>query len=157
MKHSIKFMAVSAALVFSNCAYASGSHAGGHDAANIGAPGVAANVSRTIEVSMNDAMRFTPSNIRARQGETIRFVIKNTGKLSHEFVLGTAKELKDHYEEMKKNPGMEHADDNMLTVKPGSTGELLWQFTQAGTVSFACLHVGHYDAGMKGTVKVTKK
>ena len=62
-------MAVSAALVFSNCAYASGSHAGGHDAANIGAPGVAANVSRTIEVSMNDAMRFTPSNIRARQGE----------------------------------------------------------------------------------------
>ena len=53
-------MAVSAALVFSNCAYASGSHAGGHDAANIGAPGVAANVSRTIEVSMNDAMRFTP-------------------------------------------------------------------------------------------------
>ena len=132
-------MAVSAALVFSNCAYASGSHAGGHDAANIGAPGVAANVSR------------------ARQGETIRFVIKNTGKLSHEFVLGTAKELKDHYEEMKKNPGMEHADVNMLTVKPGSTGELLWQFTQAGTVSFACLHVGHYDAGMKGTVRVTKK
>ena len=122
MKHSIKFMAVSAALVFSNCAYASGSHAGGHDAANIGALGVAANVSRTIEVSMNDAMRFTPSNIRARQGETIRFVIKNTGKLSHE-----------------------------------STGELLWQFTQTGTVSFACLHVGHYDAGMKGTVRVTKK
>ena len=157
MKNSIKFMAVSAALVFGSGANASGSHAGGHDAANIGAPGVAANVSRTIEVSMKDAMRFNLSSIRARQGETIRFVIRNTGKLSHEFVLGTAKELKDHYEVMKKNPGMEHADANMLTVKPGSTGELLWQFTQAGTVSFACLQVGHYDAGMKGAVKVSKE
>ena len=157
MKNSIKFMVVSAALVFGSGANASGSHAGGHDAANIGSPGVAANVSRTIEVSMNDAMRFTPSSIRARQGETIRFVIRNTGKLSHEFVLGTAKQLKDHYAVMKKNPGMEHADDNMLTVKPGSTGELLWQFTQVGTVSFACLHVGHYEAGMKGAVKVSKK
>jgi uncharacterized cupredoxin-like copper-binding protein len=157
LKNSIKFVAVSAALVFGSGAYASGSHAGGHDAANIGAPGVAANVSRTIAVSMNDTMRFTPSSIRAKQGETIRFVIRNTGKLSHEFVLGTAKELKEHYEVMKKNPGMEHADDNMLTVKPGSTGELLWQFTQAGTVSFACLHVGHYEAGMKGSVKVSKK
>jgi uncharacterized cupredoxin-like copper-binding protein len=157
LKNSIKFMVVSAALVFGSGANASGSHAGGHDAANIGSPGVAANVSRTIEVSMNDAMRFTPSSIRARQGETIRFVIRNTGKLSHEFVLGTAKQLKDHYAVMKKNPGMEHADDNMLTVKPGSTGELLWQFTQVGTVSFACLHVGHYEAGMKGAVKVSKK
>ena len=41
-------MAVSAALVFGSGANASGSHAGGHDAANIGAPGVAANVSRTM-------------------------------------------------------------------------------------------------------------
>jgi uncharacterized cupredoxin-like copper-binding protein len=134
--------------------FASGNHSGGHDAVTIGKPGVAAKVSRTIQVDMSDAMRFTPASISAKQGETIRFVVKNSGQLSHEFVLGTTKDLTAHYEVMKKNPEMEHADDNMLTVKPGQTSEMLWQFTKAGTVDFACLHPGHFDAGMKGKIAV---
>jgi len=134
--------------------FASGKHAGGHAEARIGVVGVAANVTRTVAVDMTDAMRFTPAAIAVVQGETIRFVVKNSGKLKHEFVLGSAQELKDHYEQMKKHPDMEHDDDNMLTVQPGQTGELVWQFTQAGSVGFACLQVGHYDAGMKGAVSV---
>jgi uncharacterized cupredoxin-like copper-binding protein len=55
---------------------------------------------------------------------------------------------------MKKFPQMEHADDNMLTVAAGQTEEMIWQFTQSGVVNFACLQVGHYDAGMKGLVQV---
>jgi hypothetical protein len=31
-------------------------------------------------------------------------------------VLGTEKELIEHAEVMKKNPEMEHADDNQITV-----------------------------------------
>lgn len=81
-------------------------------------------------------------------------MVKNSGQLRHEFVLGTEKDLKAHYEVMKKTPHMEHAEDNMLTVAPGQSAELLWRFTQAGTVDFACLHPGHYDAGMKGRVAV---
>ena len=56
---------------------------------------------------------------------------------------------------MKKNPEMEHADANMVTVAPGETGEIIWQFTKAGKVDFACLQPGHYDAGMKGLVNVS--
>jgi uncharacterized cupredoxin-like copper-binding protein len=52
---------------------------------------------------------------------------------------------------------MEHADDNMVTVAPGKTGEVVWRFTQAGKVDFACLQPGHYDAGMKGLVNVTQQ
>ncbi len=55
---------------------------------------------------------------------------------------------------MKKNPEMEHADANMVTVAPGKTGEIIWQFTKAGKIDFACLQPGHYDAGMKGFVTV---
>lgn len=154
MKNTMKLIAACAASMLAGSTFASGNHASGHGAASIGVPGVAANVGRTIAVDMSDAMRFTPSSIRAQQGETIRFVVKNTGKLSHEFVLGSTQDLKDHYEVMKKHPEMEHADDNMLTVKPGQTAELLWQFTEAGTVGFACLHVGHFEAGMKGVVSV---
>ena len=135
-------------------AMASGNHAGGHDDEAIGKPGVAAKVSRTIKVDMTDAMRFSASNIAVKQGETIRFIASNSGQLKHEMVLGTEKELKEHYEVMKKNPEMEHADANMVTVAPGKSGEIIWQFTKAGKVDFACLQPGHYDAGMKGAVTV---
>lgn len=159
MKTTLKTIATCALLVCTTATFAAGNHAGGHEhgpakAQSIGEAGVAASVTRTVEVDMSDAMRFTPANIQAKQGETIRFVVKNSGQLSHEFVLGTAKDLKAHYELMKKSPHMEHADDNMLTVAPGQRGELLWRFTQAGKVDFACLHPGHYDAGMKGAVAV---
>lgn len=159
MKTTLKTIASFALLACATATFAAGNHAGGHDhgpakAQSIGQAGVAADVTRTVEVDMSDAMRFTPAAIQARQGETIRFVVKNSGQLKHEFVLGTAKDLKAHGEVMKKHPHMEHADDNMLSVAPGQSAELLWRFTQAGTVDFACLHPGHYDAGMKGAVTV---
>ena len=138
-------------------AHASGTHARGHDGAGaIGKAGVAAKVTRTIKVDMTDDMRFKPANIDVKQNETVRFVITNSGKLKHELVLGTEKDLKEHYEVMKKNPEMEHADPNMVTLAPGKTGEVIWQFTKAGKVDFACLQPGHYDAGMKGAVNVAK-
>ena len=43
-----------------------------------------------------------------------------------------------------------------VTLAPGKTGEIVWQFTKAGKVDFACLQPGHYDAGMKGAVNVSK-
>jgi uncharacterized cupredoxin-like copper-binding protein len=49
---------------------------------------------------------------------------------------------------------MEHADPNQVTVDPGKTGELVWQFTKAGTFDFACLVPGHFEAGMVGKVRV---
>ena len=125
-----------------------------HDSDAIGVAGDVAKASRTINVDMSDAMRFTPSSLAVRQGETVRFVIKNSGAVKHEFVLGTEKELREHYELMKKFPEMEHSDPNMVTVAPGKTGEVVWQFTRSGKVDFACLQPGHYDAGMKGAVNV---
>ena len=134
---------------------AGGTH-GGHHApgATIGEPGDPAKAARTVNVDMADSMRFMPARIDVRQGETVRFVVKNSGQLKHEFVLGTDKDLKQHYELMKKFPEMEHADPNQVTVQPGETGEVVWRFSRAGSVQFACLQPGHYDAGMKGRVQV---
>jgi len=151
---STNFLIAIPALLLSLTALAAGSHSGGHGDEAIGKPGVASKVTRTIAIDMRDDMRFHVSTIDAKQGETIRFAIKNSGKVKHEMVLGTAKDLKDHYEEMKKNPEMEHAESNMLTLAPGKTGEIIWQFTKSGKVDFACLQPGHYDAGMKGLVTV---
>ena len=124
-----------------------------HDAA-YGKPGEPAKVSRTIEIDMSDAMRFTPATVTARKGETIRFLVKNSGKVKHEMVLGSIKELKEHAALMLKFPEMEHAEPNQSSVDPGKTGELIWQFTKAGTFNFACLQPGHFEAGMRGKIAV---
>ena len=137
--------------------FATGNHAGGHaDSDAIGEPGKAADAKRTVKVEMLDTMRFNPQSISVKQGETIKFIVKNSGKIKHEMVLGTEKELKEHAEVMKKNPEMEHDDANQITVQPGKSGEIIWQFTKTGKVNFACLQPGHYDAGMAGTVTVNK-
>lgn len=130
-------------------------HADGHGAA-IGKPGDPGKVTRSIKVEMNDTMRFKPASINVKRGETIRFIVRNTGKLKHEMVVGTIKELKEHAEMMRTSPEMEHADPNQVSVEPGKTGELLWQFTKAGVVDFACLVPGHFEAGMVGKVRVSR-
>ena len=119
-----------------------------------GKPGDRGKASRTVEIAMSDEMRFTPASITARKGETIRFVVNNSGKLKHEMVLGSIKELKEHAALMLKSPEMEHADPNQISVDPGKTGELIWQFTNAGTFDFACLQPGHFEAGMRGRIAV---
>lgn len=129
------------------------------DASNVentlfGKQGDPMKVTRTIRVGMSDKMRFEPENLTAQKGETVRFVVANKGAVLHEMVLGTTKTLKEHAELMKKHPGMEHDEPSMAHVNPRATGEIIWQFTQAGEFQFACLIPGHYDAGMVGKVTV---
>ena len=111
-------------------------------------------VKRTVEVGMSDAMRFTPATLSVKQGETLRFVIHNRGKLMHEFVLGHKKALDEHAALMLKFPDMEHDAPYMAHVAPGQSGEIIWTFNRAGDVDFACLIAGHYQAGMVGKITV---
>lgn len=169
MKKTLSVLALSALPVL---ALAAGNHQGGHGMAghdmqgmhgsmhggashsNVGKPGDPAKVDRTIEVVMDDTMRFTPATITVKKGETIRFFVKNAGKVPHEMVVGSLQELKEHAEMMRKMPQMQHAEPNMVTLQPGQRGGLVWQFDQPGTVDFACLIPGHMEAGMAGKIVV---
>ena len=110
--------------------------------------------SRTVKIDMSDAMRFSPAELTIKQGETVRFEARNTGKIMHEMVLGTMKELKNHSELMKKYPGMEHDEPYMAHVAPGKTERIVWQFTKPGEFYYGCLIPGHFEAGMIGKVIV---
>lgn len=109
---------------------------------------------RTIQVGMVDTMKFSPEKIEVRQGETVRFVLKNNGKIMHEMVIGTKKILDDHAALMMKFPNMEHDEPYMAHVAPGKTGEIVWTFNRPGEFDFACLIAGHYQAGMVGKIHV---
>jgi uncharacterized cupredoxin-like copper-binding protein len=122
-----------------------------------GIAGDAKAVKRTVQFTMSDAMRFTPNLLQVKQGETLRLVIKNEGKLLHEFVLGTQNELEEHAALMIKFPTMEHDEPYMAHVPAGKTEQITWTFNRAGNFDFACLMAGHYSAGMVGKVKVSPR
>ena len=114
-------------------------------------------IGRTIEIAMNDQMRFVPDRIEVKQGETVRLVVSNVGAAMHELVIGTKKELDEHAAMMAKHPGMEHDEPYMVHVGPAKRGEIVWTFNRAGDFDFACLIAGHYQAGMVGKIKVAAK
>ena len=159
---TFSFLTACAVLAFANSAFSHGTaNHGGASAPAVkaqkdwGIAGDAHAVQRTITLRMTDDMRFTPSHIRVKQGETLRLRVENKGQILHEVVLGTPATLDAHAQLMRKFPGMEHDEPDMAHVAPGQTGELLWQFNRAGRFDFACLIAGHFQAGMRGTLTVT--
>lgn len=109
---------------------------------------------RTVDIRMTDNMRFTPSHLDVLEGETLRLRAVNRGQLLHEIVIGTREELQAHAELMKKHPGMEHDEPYMAHVPAGRRGDIGWTFNRPGEFEFACLIPGHFEAGMRGTIRV---
>jgi uncharacterized cupredoxin-like copper-binding protein len=125
----------------------------GHAAA-LGEPGDPKSVNRTIQVIMTDQMRFSPARITVKQGETVRFAVKNMGQIKHEMQLGTLAELVEHAKVMQQHPEMEHDDPNAITLQPSKGGVLVWKFTRKGEFEYGCLIPGHFEGGMRGKIIV---
>jgi uncharacterized cupredoxin-like copper-binding protein len=122
-----------------------------------GEPGNPKKPARIVMITMRDEpgkMMFIPNKVEVKKGEQIRFMLRNSGALEHEFVLASAEENAKHAEQMKKNPDMEHDDPNGKRLKPNGTAEIVWKFTKTGEFQFGCLIPGHPEAGMVGTVVV---
>ena len=172
-----QFVAMGVVLLFSANAQAAVNLSGGHDdAASIGEPGKASEATRIIEIEMTDN-RFALEQISVESGQTIRFVLKNTGEFIHEFNIGTAAmhakhqtemamrfdhgvlEIdKIHYDKMKMDMGggktMDHNDPNSVLLEPEDSAEIVWKFGSIARLEFACNIPGHYDAGMMGDIRI---
>jgi uncharacterized cupredoxin-like copper-binding protein len=158
MKQAVRWLAVAAALAAGPVLAHGDSHSSKKKAemkqTEFGRTGDPQKATRTVSVDMSDAMRFSPAEVSVKRGDTVRFVVANSGKQMHEMVLGTMKELKEHSELMKKHPGMEHDEPYMAHVQPGKKAEIVWQFTKPGEFHYGCLIPGHFEAGMMGRVIV---
>jgi uncharacterized cupredoxin-like copper-binding protein len=149
---------VAVALVEPRAAAAHTGHADhGSKSFAAGEPGDPKRPFRTVEIVMKDdagKMSFTPDKIDVKEGDQVKFVLKNTGVVDHEFLIDTVTNNAQHKLEMEKNPDMLHEEPNGARLKPGATKEILWRFSKAGTFEFACLLPGHYESGMKGVVAI---
>lgn len=109
---------------------------------------------KEIRVEVDDSMRFSPTVWEAQVGEPIRIILVNKGKVDHELVIGSEKEIIAHAKEMS-NPGAKgHHHTNEISAKPGQQVELVWTFKEPGQYAMACFEPGHYEAGMKGIINV---
>jgi uncharacterized cupredoxin-like copper-binding protein len=45
-----------------------------------------------------------------------------------------------------------HDEPNAFILQAGDTKEMTWHMTQSGEILFGCHQLGHYAAGMKGTI-----
>lgn len=119
-----------------------------------GRSGDSSKVSRTINLDINDSMRVTPPEVSAKQGETIKFVVKNSGKASQVMLLGTPTERKERAAMLKQFPTMEMNQPNQVQVKPGESADFVWQFTQPGAFSFGCAASACLENGTLGKIIV---
>jgi Cu+-exporting ATPase len=117
------------------------------------APVDARAVSRTIQVSTTDTLRFSPDVLTVRSGETIAFEISNAGALPHEFFVGTPAEQQAHEREMASGAPM-HAEPGQIDVPAGATVRLVYTFDRPGTLEYGCHVAGHYAAGMRGAITI---
>jgi len=111
-------------------------------------------VKRVIRIEMSDTMRYFPAELRVKRGDTVRFVLKNTGKMPHDMVIGSMDELKRRAALVKKDGESALRGAPAARVAPGGSARLVWQFTRPGEYYYGCLVPGHFDAGMIGTIIV---
>lgn len=125
------------------------------DAANAARPAGTGPV-REVAVTASE-FTFDPGVIDVAQGETVRFVVTNTGKVPHEFRLSTQAEIDIHLEELHSGHASTETEQEpgMIVVDPGATATLEWTFSDEANAPdrIACLIPGHYEAGMKGELR----
>ena len=109
---------------------------------------------RTIEVRMDDDLRFDPATIAVEPGETVRFELINEGEAVHEFLIGDEAAQAEFEEEMASGE-VHHDTDAGMAVDPGQTEPFDYTFPDTGGELLAgCHEPGHYDGGMVADITV---
>ncbi|OCH46715.1 copper-resistant cuproprotein CopI [Vibrio cyclitrophicus] len=115
----------------------------------VGMPATGTKPDKVVHVLLSDDMKITFKNkVDIEPNDVVQFVVMNTGKIDHEFSIGSASEQLEHREMMKKMGNHAHDSGSTVTVKPGKAKQMLWHFHGDNNVEFACNILGHAEAGM---------
>lgn len=116
---------------------------------DVGMPAGGAKPDKVVAVILSDDMQITfKKPVSIEPNDVVQFVVMNTGKIDHEFSIGSVKEQLEHREMMKNMGEYAHDSGSAVTVKPGKAKQLLWHFHGDNNVELACNLPGHAEAGM---------
>ncbi|MCG9568284.1 copper-resistant cuproprotein CopI [Vibrio chagasii] len=119
----------------------------------VGMPATGAKPDKVVHVLLSDDMKITFKNkVNIEPNDVVQFVVMNTGKVDHEFSIGSSDEQLEHREMMKNMGNHAHDSGSTVTVKPGKAKQMLWHFHGDNHVEFACNIPGHAEAGMVKSV-----
>jgi uncharacterized cupredoxin-like copper-binding protein len=105
----------------------------------------------TVAMSIHHS-RFDPETIAVEPGQTVRFVIRNTDPIDHEFILGDEEMQRVHEDGTEAHHPPRPGE---ISVPAGETVVTTYTFPAAsGELIFGCHLPGHYDFGMRGTVTI---
>ena len=110
---------------------------------------------RTVVVTMHHS-HFEPSVVQVEPGERVRFVLRNTDPIDHEFILGDPAVQRRHEQgRQRQHHGDVPGERSVLAGQEAAT-TYAFPFTLDGqALEFACHLPGHYAYGMHGTVRVS--
>ncbi|KUI97410.1 hypothetical protein VRK_35990 [Vibrio sp. MEBiC08052] len=117
---------------------------------DVGMPATGVKPNKVVHVLLSDDMKITfKKEINIAPNDVVQFVVMNTGKIDHEFTIGSEAEQLMHRDMMKEMNGQHmHDMGNAVTVEPGKAKQLMWHFHGEKNVEFACNIPGHAEAGM---------
>ena len=113
-------------------------------------PGSADPVLRTVNVTIHYS-HFDPSSFSFPPGTTVRFVVRNTDPIDHEFIVGD-QAVQDAHE--SGTEAYHPPRPGEMTVPAGTTRATIVTFARSGALIFGCHLPGHYAYGMHGAIRV---
>ena len=114
---------------------------------------------RTVAITIRYS-HFSPAHLRVAAGETVRFTIKNSDPIDHEFIVGD-QSVQDA-EEVGSDPIHDGSVPGRVSAPAGTTASTVVTLprTPAGhpaqpSLIYACHLPGHYAYGMRGLLQIT--
>jgi uncharacterized cupredoxin-like copper-binding protein len=109
---------------------------------------------RTVVVTMRHS-RFEPAAVRVEPGERVRFVLRNTDPIDHEFILGDDGVQRRHEQGREREHHGEVPGERSVAAGQVAVTTYAFPATLDGrALEFACHLPGHYAYGMRGSVTV---
>jgi azurin len=124
---------------------------------------------RTIEITVNDQMKYDVATINAKPGETIKIKLKAAGSMpknimAHNFVvLKKTADVNAFVTKANTSNTTGYMPPDLKTqviaasglIGNGETTEITFKApAAAGSYPYLCTFPGHYAAGMKGTLVI---
>jgi uncharacterized cupredoxin-like copper-binding protein len=109
---------------------------------------------RTVVVTMRHS-RFEPSSVEVAPGERVRFLLRNTDPIDHEFILGDDAVQRRHEQGRERHHHGDVPGERSVPAGQEAVTTYAFPFTLDGrSLEFACHLPGHYAYGMHGTARV---
>ena len=118
--------------------------AAGDHGKSYGHAGASDEIDRTVQVEAS-GMRFSHQQILTEPGQTVRFVVSNTGETQHEFTIGPPKVQQAHRAEMREMMGDTHGNQDHHGGD-GHHGDDGHHDDQAGSMGHGTASSGHGHA-----------